>query len=212
MSAQAKNTLGRSASKDKQVGGGHLGGRAPKPQIPLLDEVSSLLEKEKLLHELKMMESKLLADEWKMKYEKLVGQVADNAAISGHYHTYEIAADIEATEMLVGESKHTDAHHLLSQSRSQAIDVSCQPISKQDLMDLTTSVKELPPQPVALLMSRTGLTDAKCSSSDRIPNADLAGSLISASNVEALDISYNELGTGFEDALVGALRVSARFL
>jgi hypothetical protein len=212
MSAQAKKMLSRNANKDKQVGGGLLGGRAPpKPQIPLLDEVSSLLEKEKLLHELKMMESKLLADEWKLKYEKLVCQVADNAAMSGNYHTYEIAADIEAAELLVGEPKHTNAQHLLTQSRSQAIDVSGQPISKQDLMDLVASVKELPPQPVALLMSRAGLTDAKCSSSDRISNADLAGSLISSSNVEALDISYNDLGTGFEDALVGALRVSAKF-
>ena len=203
-----KKSQSRSASKDKRIGGGHAAGaHTSRPQIPLLDEVSLLLEKEKLLHELKMMESKLLADEWKLKYEKLIGQVADNAAMSGNYNTYEMAAEIEVAEMSAGESNHTDAQHLLSQSKSQAIDISRRNISKQDLIDLTASVKELKPQPIAILMSRIGLTDGKCSSSDRVANADLAAALLSTSYVEALDVSYNDLGPGFEDALVGALRV-----
>ena len=43
-----------------------------------------------------MMETKLAADEWKSKYEKLVTQIADSAAVSGNYYSYEIAADIES--------------------------------------------------------------------------------------------------------------------
>ena len=72
-------------------------------EIPLLDEVNELLEKEKTLYRLQAMEANAAAEAWKSKYENLIGDVADTAALS-NYQTCEIAAGIEATSS-AGTSK-----------------------------------------------------------------------------------------------------------
>ena len=95
-----KRTTTMNAAGGRRSGTPGTPQRAAHHDLPLLDEVSELLQKEKTLYELKMLESKLAADEWKSKYEKLIGQVADTAAVTGNYHTYEIAADIETGRLI----------------------------------------------------------------------------------------------------------------
>jgi hypothetical protein len=47
-------------------------------EIPLMDEVNEVIEKEKTLASLKLIEQQQLAQEWKQKYENLVGKVLHN--------------------------------------------------------------------------------------------------------------------------------------
>ena len=63
-----------SKSDTRTVGGAHH--HAAHPPLPLMDEVHGLLEKEKLLYQLKSIESKQQADEWKSRYDKIIGQTA----------------------------------------------------------------------------------------------------------------------------------------
>ena len=178
------------------------------PPVPILDEVNNLLKKEKILYELKMTESKQQADEWRFKYEKLLGEVADTAKITGNYQTYEIAAGIETEYFDFDSSLYHDMNKFLQASGLSALDLSNKYLRKSDISDIITSLKEMKkPFPVALLMSKNKLSDKNSSSNDRSSNADLLGSLISIPHVEAVDFSYNELGTGFENTLIESLRV-----
>lgn len=190
----------------KRDGGSH---QPPHPPLPLLDEVNELLEKEKLLYQLKTMESKLQADEWKSKYEKLIGQMADSAAISGNYHTYEIAAEIESGQ--AAEGLVTDVDASLERSGCHALNFSNKCMQKTDVINLTKSLKEMKTTvPVALLMSRNGFSDINCCTNDKTPSADALGTLIAVPHVDAIDLSYNNLGVGFENTLIEALRLKKK--
>lgn len=51
------------------------GGEKAQKTLPLLDEVNELIEKERTLLSLKLLEQKQVADDWKKKYTNLVGKM-----------------------------------------------------------------------------------------------------------------------------------------
>jgi len=53
------------------------GGSGSLSDIPLLDEVNDLLEKEKMLLGLKILEQKKEKEEWKAKYDQLLTRVSE---------------------------------------------------------------------------------------------------------------------------------------
>jgi len=57
--------------------------------LPLLEEVNDLIEKERLLMTLKVLEQQKQAEEWKAKYELLVGKVGETSAKTGNFQTLE---------------------------------------------------------------------------------------------------------------------------
>ena len=60
-----------------------------EPGLPLLEEVNDLIEKERLLMTLKVLEQQKQAEEWKTKYEMLVGKVGETSAKTGNFQTLE---------------------------------------------------------------------------------------------------------------------------
>ena len=58
-------------------------------EIPLLDEVGELLEKEKTLYRLQTIEANAAAEAWKSKYENLIVEMTRKSALSGNYETCE---------------------------------------------------------------------------------------------------------------------------
>jgi len=49
-------------------------------ELPLLEEVNELIEKERLLMQLKLLEQQKAAEEWKSKYESLVGTASKGSS------------------------------------------------------------------------------------------------------------------------------------
>ena len=136
--------------------------------------------------------------------------MADSAAITGNYHTYEIAAELESGQS--GEQGLvTDVDASIAQAGCNALNLSHKSMQKTDVINLTKSLKEMKiTVPVALLLSRNGFSDVNCSSNEKAHNADTLGSLIAVPHVDAIDLSYNDLGEGFENTLIDSLRLKKR--
>ena len=67
--------------------------------VPLLDEVQMLLEKERLLLELKFLEQQKEAQEWKSKYDMIVEKVHLAAVVSGDTKAVEQVVHIDDKEV-----------------------------------------------------------------------------------------------------------------
>ena len=168
-----------------------------------MDEVNELLEKEKTLYRLQAMEANAAAEAWKSKYENLIGDVADTAALS-NYQTCEIAAGIEATSS-AGTSKDekpkiANLDRLLALSDSRTINISNHRLIKSDITNLTKAVRDQThSNPYFIVMRHNNLNDSDFSSSNKPNTGDVFSPLISAPLVEALDFLYNDFGAGFEN-------------
>jgi hypothetical protein len=168
--------------------------------MPLLDEVNELLEKEKLLINLKLLEQKKEADEWKSKYDQLVSQVVESASVTGDFQALEIAADIEQRvnqDVLInGDMDHDLADVLMSH---KVVDLSGNLTTAADLTkiakDITISKGKR--NPTHVLMRQTGVSDA---SAPQVMN------LLKIPTVDAIDLSGNDLGPAFEDQLIEMLK------
>ena len=187
------------------------------PGIPLLDGVNELLEKEKTLYRLQAIEANAAAEALKLKYEKLIGEVADTAAWFGNYETCDIAAGIETSSPAATsrneDTKDVDFSKLLCPSISRTIDVSYQCLAKSDVANLAQAIREQThTNPYFVIMRHCNLSDAAFSTSQNPKTADVFSQLISAPLVEALDFSYNDLGAGFENTLVETLRLKKHSL
>ena len=68
--------------------------------IPLLDEVNALIEKEKTLLTLKLAEKQRDANEWKTKYDSLLQKISDGDFDHAEFTALEAAADLEVTFVL----------------------------------------------------------------------------------------------------------------
>ena len=112
-----------------------------------------------------------------------------------------------------GKADVADVEKLFFLSGSRAIDLSQRMLTKSDVVALTKTIKEMEsPDPVVLLLSKNNMTDLNFKSSSKSTGTDCLGSLIAAPLVEAVDLSYNYLGTGFESALVESLRLKKKSL
>lgn len=64
-------------------------------QLPLLDEVNDLIEKERTLLQLKLLEQEKEVDEWKRKYDRLVDKVTEKTAESDFIESLEVVGEVE---------------------------------------------------------------------------------------------------------------------
>lgn len=79
----------REGESDRRAGGT----KSDQGELPLLDEINELIEKERTVLNLKLIAQKAETDEWKAKYDMLADKL--DAGISGDVQTAEDAADIE---------------------------------------------------------------------------------------------------------------------
>ena len=183
-----------SPKKSKKKGSGV--GDGETDSMPLLDTVNALVEKEKLLLSLQMMEKKKEAEEWKSKYEMLVSTVADSSNATGDYKALEIAADLEGKGCL-SEFEEEEALH--DGAAYKVIDRSGRNTSSAELQKLSKGIilAKGKKNPTHVFVRDSSLTDA---------NTAPLMSLLKVPTADALDLRHNDLGLGFEDALVEMLK------
>ena len=160
--------------------------------LPLLDEVNELITKEKILLELKILEQKNEASQWKKRYEALLGQVADTANDTGDLAPLQNAANNTTTinnNNLNYDNNDPIDNILLSLSPNEwMIDLSNQPLSSSILTRLckgSSAITYTNP-----LLSVFNLSH--CSIKD--DHANILAVLLSNPNVKAIDLSNNSLG------------------
>ena len=170
--------------------------------LPLLDEVNELLEKEKLLMNLKLLEQKQAAEEWKAKYDKLVDHMMDSAISTNDFGVLEVAADTESTihreQIPIVDEDGKDVIESLKPYKM--INLSSKHITNSELTKISRDIimAKGTRNPTHIFLNHCDLTDS---------NVSAINSLIKVPSVDAIDLSYNNLGHEFEDTLVEILKV-----
>ena len=193
-------------------------------EIPLLDEVNALINKERLLLSLQVLEKQQEAEDWKNKYDTLI----NNVAKTGDFRVLEIAALEEGR----GDSQQQQSHNSSSSSSSSSSSPSTTTttttsVNSAQSLQLLLSELKYPwvldvngrlVEPALLhqiqkevfntrgttsavstvLMSRSGLND-DCASG--------LGVILSRPSLLAADLSFNNLGAAFQVNLINALKV-----
>ena len=166
--------------------------------LPLLDEVNELITKEKVLLELKILEQKNEATQWKKRYEALLGQVADTANDTGDLVPLQNAANNtnntnnnnnNNTNNINNDNNDPIDEILLSLSPSEwVIDLSHRPLSSSILTRLckgNSAITYTNPLVSVFDLSHCSIKD---------DYANILSVLLSNPNVKAIDLSNNLLG------------------
>lgn len=172
-------------------------------QMPILDELNDLIEKERTLLSLKLLAQKSETDAWKSKYDMLLSKVGSTNVdtADGVPQLLEAAAGIEDEEH-VGSTSLADVQRLLvNRTSSWALDLHDVKIDKVDFAKLIKEVfgsRSLFESVNSVFLSRCGLTDEFM-----LPLM----LMVRSSRLQALDVSHNQLGELLFLQLMAALQV-----
>ena len=159
--------------------------------LPLLDEVNEIIQKEKVLLELKILEQENEAKVWKNRYESLLGSVSDTAAETGALEPLQIAANNESNKVIVVSNNDNDPidNIILSLSSNEwVIDFSYKTITSSILTRLCKGNS-------AITYTNPLLSVFNLSNSNiKEDSAQILSVLLSNPNVKAIDLSNNSLG------------------
>lgn len=179
---------------------------APAGDVPLLDEVNTLLEKEKLLLELKFLEQQQMAQEWKTKYDKLVGNVSTQATVTGDFKKLADVVDVEKKIAKVVVEAAADA--------SESVRGALMALGQESTLDLsglsldTDSLSLLLKGPTSIQHASANLKIFNFSNCQLDDKSIVAlGAVISKPTVMGLDLSNNNLGKAFEMQLLDSLKM-----
>ena len=185
--------------------------------VPLLDEVQLLLEKERLLLELKFLEQQKEAQEWKSKYDMIVEKVHLAAVVSGDTKAVEqvVHIDDKSNEEVTGGYKSRGASGgPITSDRMNDILMS---LGSNWILDCSNNVMTNGALTM-LLKGPTAITHAhpdlkifrftNCSIDDS--TSQLISAVVSKQSVLAVDLSNNNLGKDFENQLIDALKLRKR--
>ena len=182
--------------------------------VPLLDEVSELLSKERSLMQLKVIEQHVEAKEWKEKYETLVKNIGSSDSLthslpgsgSGHglqsrIAAYEVAADISSTPQ--SNSWRNDVEKQLyllpSSDMPWYLDVSNSSLTSNDVHRILMFPKTNNYMKTSVLNFHNCGLDDSC--------AKLLPHLLRFPNIAAIDFSCNDVAEMFQNALLAAVEV-----
>jgi hypothetical protein len=184
--------------------------------VPLLDEVSELLSKERSLMQLKVIEQHVEAKEWKEKYETLVKNIGSSDSLthslpgsgsgSGHglqsrIAAYEVAADISSTPQ--SNSWRNDVEKQLyllpSSDMPWYLDVSNSSLTSNDVHRILMFPKTNNYMKTSVLNFHNCGLDDSC--------AKLLPHLLRFPNIAAIDFSCNDVADMFQNALLAAVEV-----
>ena len=170
--------------------------------IPLLDEVNELIEKERLLLSLKLLEQKQEAQEWKSKYDSLVGKVSDNIGDTGDFDSLEYAAET-FVEKRVDFISQFDLNILLKNQRFPwIIDLSNTFIEPATF---ASTIKSLFSNRPVVGSNVTVTVFKNCNLTDE--NVGALMTLFRNNEVQGIDLSYNSLSEVFFLQLVDVMKV-----
>lgn len=197
--------MSASPKKDRQAGAG-----VGADKLPLLDEVNELIEKERTLLNLKLLDQKVQAEEWKLKYDSLVEKVSGNVNEDMELDVLEdVGGSDTATDNKVQLHNITEAdidNILASRKDSWALNVSNLHLSPASFAALCKA--SFGPRSIYLnelrlaALSNCGLTDDA--------TAAVVG-LCRSRELKALDLSNNQFGVTLFEQMVETLTVSIFF-
>lgn len=194
-------------------------------ELPLLDEVNELIEKERLLLTLKVLEQQKEAQEWKAKYDTLVGKVSDTSLRTGDFRAMEIlgTTSVSGTQATIDNkmtalpstpfpSSSTSAIPpttegiqlvLAELAHNWVLDVSWRPIRSQ-LLNLILSDVFSVRAPTAIKVALF----PHCSITD--DSGSVISTILSRPSLEAIDLSYNDLGAAALTHIQAGLKIRRR--
>lgn len=173
-------------------------------RLPLLDEVNELIEKERMLLSLKLLDKKNEVEEWKLKYDSLVEKIGYESANVVNINLLEVVATVDnnKTGQHSVELLRDLNYLLLNRKYSWILDLSQTVFENSALMKLCKYV-----------FGKRGICEGintvilkKCAMDDDFNIA--LQTILSATSLQALDLSHNNLGEGFFIQLLAALQVS----
>jgi hypothetical protein len=169
--------------------------------LPLLDEVNELIEKERLLLSLKLLEQKQEADEWKLKYDNLIGKVSGNVEKTG-FEILESAAEGPEQSELVNVTL-VDVNQVVSQQKLKwIIDLSGLKMDSAVFANICKSVFA----PRSTVADQYNIAVFRnCSLTDEFSVA--LSTTFRNNQILAVDISHNDLSEMFFLQLVTTLKV-----
>jgi hypothetical protein len=176
-------------------------------QLPLLDEVSNLLQKERTLMGLRVLEKEAEAIDWRTKYETLVSKLSDGSAegttpLGDAARGLEIAAELDSA---------SSAPTIIPDFRARVMQTLRE--DKESMLDLSnTNVGIHGISEVLKILRATKKTTYLRSICLKNANLDpscseQAAALFGFPFLEALDLSYNSLGRNFLSSLITTLQV-----
>ena len=191
---------------------GH-GSNANLSSLPIMDEVNDLIEKEKYLLEFKVREQQKLAHEWKVKHDSLLDKISENVAkvasnsnaaaavASAGYQVLEEAAVAEEKTTVVAFDEVTSnlSDFIYKTGEFYTLDMSGKPASFviSQLINGTQTLKRYASGLKTVFLSHCGLGDEHA--------AVLCNRIVANAGTDAIDLSFNNLGMGFEVALFETL-------
>lgn len=173
--------------------------------IPLVDEINELLAKERTLMGLRVMEHQVEAEEWKKKYQTLVENIgSDKGVDGGNIRAYEVAADVAVME----ETWQRDFERILYMQHQSdhpwCLDVSHIEIQSTQLKQIINFPKSHNFHGLSVLkLNHCKLRDI---------DGELVTSLFHLNGIQALDLSYNDLGREFHLSMMNDIQVRSIIL
>eukprot|EP01041_Mallomonas_annulata_P004442 gene4442-8853_t len=168
--------------------------------VPLVDEVQDLLLKERTLMTLKVLEQQKEANEWKERYEMLVHKVTDVVPQMNNVNAFEIVADIENYNQATWQSGVDEIPHILRDlSDFSFLDLSEKPLGQKGVKQILKALHSLKNKKITtVLLSNCNIEDNCC---------EEIHAILGMNNIEAMDLSNNELGANFEEGLITTLKI-----
>ena len=193
--------------KIRQGGAAH----AVSHELPFKDEMHELIEKEKHLLQLKVLEQKREAEVWKAKYESIVNKVGEEANKTGDFRALEYAADTVSSagiqiKKTIEISSEGMQKLLLDLQYKWVLDLSSPSLGittvKQELLKAVNneifSIRGAEANQISIMMAdRCYLDEAM---------AVTLGSIMSKNNLQALSVAHNYLGPAFFVQFMNSLR------
>lgn len=175
------------------------GDAAARRELPLLEEVASLLEKERALLGLKILEQQVEAQDWKKKYEELIEKVADVAAKTDP-KVYEIAAEVHSKHVKAPSYRAKVMEALRAEGVNWVVDLSDTTVGVEGLTEVLKILNGMRDScKITTMILRNSELDSSCT--------EQLAAVVSFPYLEAIDMSSNELSRSFYDMLLKALEV-----
>lgn len=178
----------------------------PDGQLPLLDEVSNLLQKERTLMGLRVLEKEAEAIDWRTKYETLVSKLSDGGAgtaVGDAARGLEFAAELDAASSAPMSAPDFRARVMqaLREDKATSLDLAGANVGLSGVSEVLKILRAMKKTTsLRTICLKNSNLDSTCS--------EQAAALFSFPFLEGLDLSYNSLGRNFLSSLITTLEVS----
>ncbi len=111
-------------------------------ELPFVDEMNELITKEKHLLQLKIIEQKREAEEWKAKYMSVVTKVGDSANKTGDYRAMEFIGDVDSADNDMDEDLNTQFKKKIIDATQEGISQLLNDLQHKWVLDLSHHYSE----------------------------------------------------------------------